>query len=159
MQKSMWDFYPHAFINMQPLCGGASQSYWVKCMVISEFSDKTRKNKLHKQINETSEAQWAANRSRLNMWSPPHCLFIPSVTFDTETLRHSLTRHVLSATEWESAYLLVTHSIKHRVAAGESVCITDDCTYRDEGRNPCGHLSAVSDVLRWRSDREGGKHT
>lgn len=36
-------FYPHAFINMWLWYEWAPRSYWVKCWVILEFSDKTRK--------------------------------------------------------------------------------------------------------------------
>lgn len=85
MQKSMKDFHPHALINMHLLYGWECQLYWVKCWVLSEFSNKTRKNKLHKQINETWEARWAASSSRL---SSLIAYSVPQWPVDTGTLAY-----------------------------------------------------------------------
>lgn len=54
-QKSMWDFNAHTFINMQL----PTRSYWVKCWVTFELSEKPRKTSYINKSMQTTEAQSA----------------------------------------------------------------------------------------------------
>lgn len=140
-----------------------SRSYWVKCGVILESSDKSRKTScinrsIHRQISDS-----------LYTLSPSHHLF----SYSADSLANAsliechwvrccqevaasfcVTHFVLSlsythTTSWVSCQLSTVWCMQ--VGACAHLCAS---THRAEGQSPCERLSAALDVLWWRSDVE-----
>lgn len=111
------DFYLHALINTHLLYGWACQSYWVKCWVISEFSNKTRKTSCinksmkHGRLNEQPAA--AGWTGRLIAYA------VPQWPVDTGMLAMLYIAYL-----FHTRSRLRAHTIKHLVAAAWSVCST-----------------------------------
>lgn len=103
--------YPHAFINMWLRYGWAPWPYRVKCWLVLKFSDKTRKTscisgsiRYHRLVNQTG--------SGFNSLSSLIQLFSDPLTAQLR-VTHSLSHHLLSATECDAVRRRAPHSVEH----------------------------------------------